>query len=118
VIGEIDIDGVPLNVAIADRAELRARGLMEVSTLGDLDGMLFVWDETVSSAFTMRNTLIPLHIAFFAESGELVDLVEMTPCEAEPCPVYPASGPFRYAVEVPLGDFDWLRETARISVKG
>jgi uncharacterized membrane protein (UPF0127 family) len=44
--------------------------------------------------------------------------VEMTPCEAEPCPVYGASGPFRYAVEVPLGDFDWLSETARISVKG
>lgn len=117
-LGEITIGDETLAVAVADESELRQRGLMNVVDLGDLDGMLFVMDETVRSAFTMRNTLIPLHIAFFAESGELVDVFEMIPCDEEPCPTYRPSGSYRYAVEVPLGRFDDLDPSARISVKG
>jgi uncharacterized protein len=116
-IGEIELDGETLLVAVADRTELRRRGLMEVADLGELDGMLFVMDETVNSAFTMRNTVIPLHIAFFGETGELVDVLEMTPCVEEPCPSYRPSGNYRYALEVPLGVFDDLVSSARISVK-
>ncbi|MGF1666108.1 MAG: DUF192 domain-containing protein [Acidimicrobiia bacterium] len=116
-IGQVELDGETLLVAVADRSELRRRGLMEVSDLGELDGMLFVMDETVNSAFTMRNTLIPLHIAFFAESGELVDVLEMTPCAEEPCPTYRPDGRYHYALEVPLGAFDELDDAARISVE-
>jgi uncharacterized protein len=116
-IGRIELDDETMLVAVADRSELRRRGLMEVSDLGELDGMLFVMDETVNSAFTMRNTLIPLHIAFFAESGELVDVLEMTPCVEEPCPSYRPAGRYRYALEVPLGGFDGLDPTARISIE-
>ncbi len=116
-IGEVELDGETLLVAVADRGELRRRGLMEVADLGDLDGMLFVMDETVNSAFTMRNTLIPLHIAFFADSGELVDVLEMTPCPEEPCPTYRPGGFYRYAVEVPRGAFDGLDPAARISIE-
>lgn len=116
-IGEIELDGEMMLVAVADRPELRRRGLMEVADLGELDGMLFVMDETVNSAFTMRNTVIALHIAFFDETGELVDALEMTPCVEEPCPSYRPSGAYRYALEVPLGVFDDLAVSARISVK-
>ncbi len=106
-----------LDVAVADSSELRRRGLMEVDDLGDLDGMVFVMDDVVRAAFTMRNTLIPLHVAFFGEDGSLVDVLEMTPCSAEPCPEYRPAGSYRYAVEVPLGGFTGLSDDEGFSIK-
>lgn len=117
-LGEVIIGDDTLVVAVANQSRLRRRGLMNVTDLGELDGMLFVMDETVRSAFTMRDTLIPLSIAFFTESGDLVDLLEMTPCDEEPCPTYRPRGSYRYAVEVPLGRFEGLDLAARMSVKG
>ncbi len=92
-----------LLVAVADTSDLRARGLMEVGDLGDLDGMVFVFGAEISGAFTMRDTLIDLDIAFFDGEGILVDQFTMTPCEAESCPSYSASAPFAYALEMPAG---------------
>jgi uncharacterized protein len=117
-LGEVTIGDETLVVAVADESRLRQRGLMNVTDLGELDGMLFVMDEAVRSAFTMRNTLIPLHIAFFTDSGDLVDVLEMSPCDQEPCPSYRPRGSYRYAVEVPLGQFDDLDRSARMLVKG
>ena len=116
-IRRIQIGERRLRVAVADAVELRRRGLMGVGDLGALDGMLFVMDGTVRNAFTMRNTLIPLQIAFFDEEGALVDLLEMAPCDEEPCPTYQPTGSYRYGVEVPLGDFDDLDETETLSIK-
>ncbi len=77
---------------------------MGVSDLGDLDGMLFTWGgATVTSRFTMRNTLIPLRIAFFDADGFVVSTADMMPCETEECPTYGASGPYASAVELPAG---------------
>ena len=90
---------------------------MEVGDLGDLDGMVFVMDDVTHSAFTMRNTIMPLHIAFFDDDGGLIDVLEMTPCVAEPCPTYLPSGPYRYAVETPLGTFDNLSPDQRFAIK-
>jgi uncharacterized membrane protein (UPF0127 family) len=117
-VGEVTLAGERLTVALADERSLRRRGLMGVVDLGDLDGMLFVMDSTVTSAFTMRDTFISLHIAFFSESGELVDLLEMTPCQGEPCPSYQPGGAYRFALEVPLGRLSELEQGAMISVKG
>ncbi len=103
--GEVAVSGSAWRVALADTATLRSRGLMGVTDLGDLDGMLFIFEETTQVAFFMLDTLIPLDIAFFAEDGTLVDLLTMTPCEREPCPTYAAAGPFRYALEAPQGAF-------------
>jgi len=114
---DVEIGDRRLMVALADTSELRRRGLMEVEDLGQLDGMLFVMDVTRRSAFTMRNTRIPLHIAFFDDEGHLVDLLEMTPCDAEPCQSYRPGDPFRYAVEAPLGSFDDLGADERFSIK-
>ncbi|RPI22311.1 MAG: hypothetical protein EHM57_05495, partial [Actinobacteria bacterium] len=61
-----------------------------------------------ASGFWMKNTLLPLDIAFFAGDGSFVDRLTMEPCPGDPCPVYRPSGPYRLAVEVPAGGFDSL----------
>jgi uncharacterized membrane protein (UPF0127 family) len=101
---DIDLGGESWTVAVADTAVLRAQGLMGVTDL-TVDGMLFVFEAEREVAFYMKNTLIPLDIAFFADDGSLVDQFTMTPCEADPCPTYPAAGPVRYAIETAVGGF-------------
>lgn len=100
-------------VAVADDDAERVQGLQEVADLGDLDGMLFVFDDARQVTFTMRNTLIPLDLGLFDESGSLVQVIEMVPCEADrtDCPPYPSTSVVRWAlesragrlVELPLG---------------
>ncbi len=99
----VTVAGDPWLVAVAETAELRAQGLMNVTDLGSLDGMLFVFPAAVTAEFWMKDTLIPLDIAFFDESGGFVDKLTMVPCEADPCPTYPAAAPYRYALEAPAG---------------
>lgn len=108
----------PLLVAVADTPELRSRGLMGVSDLGDLDGMLFVFDAEVTVAFVMRNTLIPLDIAFFDAEGVEVDRLEMVPCSKEPCRLYGAAAGFRYALEMPAGTMGEAAEPQRLVLAG
>ncbi|MDE0132003.1 MAG: DUF192 domain-containing protein [bacterium] len=95
-----------LRLALADTPALRSRGLMGVTSLGDLDGMLFAWDSPVQVSFWMKDTLIPLDIGFFDESGSLFLVVHMVPCRADPCPSYPSEAPIRYALESLPGFFD------------
>jgi uncharacterized protein len=59
----------------------------------------------VSESFWMKNTLVPLSIAFVAADGRVVSVAEMTPCQADPCPTYAPAGPYRYAVELAAGSF-------------
>jgi uncharacterized membrane protein (UPF0127 family) len=107
---EIVVGGDTWNVAVADDAGERSRGLMGVTDLGDLDGMLFVFAGDTETAFWMKDTLIPLDVAFFAADGELVDLLHMVPCASDPCPTYQAAAAYRYALEVPAGGFGGIRE--------
>lgn len=112
-----DVDLVPVEdrlllLAIADTPTLRAQGLMGVTDLGDLDGMLFTWPEETSGSFWMKNTLIPLDIMWFDDEGRFVGRASMVPCEAEPCETYsPAGASFRYAIESNPGDLDWVSES-------
>lgn len=100
----ITVDDSELVVAVAATGEERSQGLRGVDDLGDLDGMLFVWDgEEVTSRFTMADTLIELDIAFFDADGRLVDAFRMVPCDGEDCPTYAAAAPYAYALETPAG---------------
>lgn len=92
-----------LLVAFADDPTERARGLMGVEDFGDVDGMLFAFAEDSSTGFWMKDTLVPLDVAFFDRAGILVDALTMEPCEADPCPVYLASEAFAWALETPAG---------------
>lgn len=92
-------------VAVAADDAARGRGLMGVEDLGDLDGMIFVWEDAAPRSFFMLDTLIPLEVAFFDAAGVLTEVVAMTPCPGDPCPTYPSSGPVRWAIEAVPGSF-------------
>jgi uncharacterized membrane protein (UPF0127 family) len=101
--------------------EQRNRGLMEVTDLGGYSGMLFVWSEDSTSSFYMRNTPTPLSIGWFDAEGELVSTADMEPCgDVDDCLLYPARGPYRFALEVPQGELASLgvQEGSRLAVGG
>lgn len=102
--GFVMLDDEPWFVAIADTRDLRRRGLMFVTDLGDLDGMLFVFDTPSAGSFWMKNTLMPLDIAFFRTDGTLIAVLEMEPCgDQESCPTYSPGADYQYALEAPAG---------------
>lgn len=94
-----------LTVEVADSAEERATGLMDRESLAADAGMVFVWDEPVDASFWMKDTLIPLSIAFWDQQGRIVGILDMDPCEADPCPTYASPEPYVGAVEVNQGWF-------------
>lgn len=100
------VDGdqrVVMPVLVADTPELRATGLMGRTTLPDDAGMLFVFDDESQSPFWMKDTSLPLTIAYVGEDGTVQQLTDMDPCSEDPCPRYPADQQYRYAVEVNQG---------------
>lgn len=116
--GEVEVrvvdgpDGEPvvLCVLLADTRELRARGLMEVTDLGGYDGMLFAYPDDHEGGFWMRDTVLPLSIAYLDAEGRVVSTADMDPCpdRGAACPTYPPAGPYRHALEVPQGGLDVL----------
>jgi uncharacterized membrane protein (UPF0127 family) len=99
-------DGVVrFDVEVADDAQARAIGLMHREELAPFDGMAFVWDEPVHTSFWMKDTLIPLSIAFWDEQGRIVAILDMEPCRADPCQTYDPGTSFVGALEVDRGRF-------------
>ncbi len=85
-------------------AAQRKRGLMGVTDLKGYAGMAFLFETDVQSGFWMRNTPMPLSIAFIASDGAVVSTADMAPCDdRDDCPHYGATGPYRIAIEVPQG---------------
>lgn len=93
-------------VLLAETGAQRSQGLMEVTDLGGYAGMLFVDDVEKDQSFWMKNTVMPLSIAWFDDEGQFVSVTDMDPCEADPCPSYPSEGPARFSLEVPQGELD------------
>lgn len=98
-------DPVTVRLEVAADPVTRARGLMEREQVPEGTGMVFLYPADVAEAFWMKNTLVPLSIAFVAADGRVVSVAEMTPCKADPCPSYAPAGPYRYAVELAAGSF-------------
>jgi uncharacterized protein len=109
-------------VLTAEDDAQRQQGLMYVTELQGYAGMLFVWDTDHEGGFWMRNTRMPLSIAWFDADGNLVSTADMEPCpDSEPdCPSYPAEGPYRFALEVPQGRLDemGITEGSTLAVGG
>lgn len=87
---------------VADDERKRAIGLMFRESLAPNHGMLFVFREKAGHCFWMRNTLIPLSIAFLDDDGTIVNIEDMAPrSEDSHCP----KRPVRFALEMELGWF-------------
>jgi uncharacterized protein len=106
---EIDTsdDDVEVAALVAATPEQRQRGLQEVEDLPDGAGMLFLFDRDRTTGFWMKDTVIPLEIAFVAADGRVVEIFSMEPCEEEPCEIYAPEESYRAALEVSDG---WLTE--------
>ena len=88
---------------LADDADQRGRGLMSVTDLGPADGMAFRYPSPRTGNFWMKNTLLPLSIAFYAPDGGYLDAFDMEPCTGDPCRRYPTARDFLVAVETTQG---------------
>jgi hypothetical protein len=73
------------------------------TSLGDDAGMVLIWGTDTSSPFWMRDTPIPLTVAFIAEGGEILRMLDMEPCPGDPCTIYDPRVTYRMALEVKQG---------------
>jgi uncharacterized membrane protein (UPF0127 family) len=99
-------DEVAVAVEVADTPSERGRGLMFRESLPEDAGMIFLFEEPQRSGFWMKNTLIPLSIAFYDDEGKIVRILDMDPCRADPCPLYDPGVPYHGALEVNQGAFE------------
>jgi uncharacterized membrane protein (UPF0127 family) len=102
---ELAIGRAVLHVEVASTPDARARGLMGRTGLPSDQGMVFDFDLPTTYLFWMKDTLIPLSIAFWDERNLIVAIIDMAPCRADPCPKYGPDQPYVGAVEVNLGYF-------------
>ena len=104
-----------IHAELAVTPEQQAAGMMFRRGMAANDGMLFVNSEAGVRCFWMRNTLIPLSIAFVDEDGTVVNIADMAPRSDEShCSVKPV----RYALEVPLGWFAKRGFKAGLKLRG
>lgn len=99
-------DVVLVDVEVADSPEERTTGLMNRTSLEQDEGMLFVFFEPTTSTFWMKDTRIPLSIAFIDDENRIISIEDMDPCEENPCPKYAPDGPYWAALEVNQGAFE------------
>lgn len=102
-------DSTEFCALLADTEERWRQGLKDRRDLAGYDGMIFKFDRDVDTAFGMRDTPIPLTIAWFDANGVFISRTDMEPClQRVDCPAYRATRPYRYAIEVPRGGLDRL----------
>lgn len=92
-----------LTVEIADTPAAQEHGLMGVRSLAADQGMAFVFPRLVGDGFWMKDTLIPLDIAFVDARGSVVDVQHMVPCTSDPCRIYYAAANYTLSVETASG---------------
>ena len=91
-----------LKVEIVRTDAERSRGLMFRKQLGRDDGMLFIFDEPAYHSMWMRNTLIPLSVAFLDAKGVILNILDMEPQTEDS---HMSAGPAVYAIETNKGWF-------------
>ena len=102
-ITKLSISGKSIRAEIADEEHERAAGLMFRKELADDAGMLFIMPQTGPVAFWMRNTELPLTIAYIGQNGAIMELHDLEPFNESPVPSrFPQ---IAYALEMPRGWF-------------
>ncbi len=98
----LSINGRPLRVEIASTPSERQKGLMHREHIDPDCGMLFIFTEDRILSFWMKDTGIPLSIAFLDKNGKVTDIFDMEPFSLK---AVRSSAPCRYAIEVQKGFF-------------
>ncbi len=91
-----------INAEVAQTPDQRAIGLMNRPAMGVSDGMLFAFEEGATQCFWMKNTLLPLSIAFIGDDGAIVNIADMKPQSLES---HCSTKPVRFALEMNQGWF-------------
>ena len=112
--GTVTLGGETWTVLDGGKDGMRGR-----ADFGGADAMLFRFDpglDTQRIVWVMDGVAFPLDIAWFYEDGALVGTASMALCPAKPCTTYAADGPYRSALEAPVGAFDDLEPTDRLVI--
>jgi uncharacterized membrane protein (UPF0127 family) len=91
-----------LRVEVMSNDADRACGMMHRKHLGANDGMLFIFEEPAYHSMWMKNTLIPLSVAFLDRNGVILNILDMEPETLDP---HVSAGPSIYAIETNKGWF-------------
>lgn len=111
----LKVGGHALKVEVVSTDEERMKGLMFREKLGKNDGMLFIFDEPAYHAMWMKNTLIPLSVAFVTREGVILNILDMEPNTLDS---HQSAGPSIYAIETNKGWFAERRIKAGDAVSG
>ena len=102
---------VPLNIGIhviqaeaAITPAQREQGLMHREKMGPNEGMVFLFESPTTICMWMKNTLLPLSVAFIDEQGKIVNIADMQPHSQES---HCGAKPVKYALEMNQG---WFRQ--------
>ena len=99
----ISLEKYLLQIEIVSDPQDRKTGLMNRESLPDDSGMIFVWDRNKVQCMWMKNTSIPLSVAYIEDTGEIIDIYDMVPLSRESvC----SRKPVLYALEVNQGWFE------------
>lgn len=111
---------VTVRVEIARTQAQLERGLMGRKTLARNAGMAFLFGTETRTRFWMKNTSIPLSIAFWNRQRRILRILDMAPCAADPCRRYDPGVAFTGALEVNRGMFRrWgVRPGAHVTIRG
>ncbi|QWD39609.1 DUF192 domain-containing protein [Polynucleobacter paneuropaeus] len=107
---QIKVGIYSIQAEVADSPDLREVGLMNRTSLPTNSGMLFIFEQKAGNCFWMKNTKLPLSIAFIADDGKIVNIEEM---QADTTNNHCPKAPIRYALEMNKG---WFSE--RVIVPG
>jgi len=102
----LQVGGAKLIAWVADQEDSRRLGLMHVRSIPDDHGMLFVYPRAGRRSFWMRNTHVPLSLAYVAADGTIEQLVDMQPLDLTS---HPSRTSVRLVLEVNQG---WFRRNA------
>ena len=102
-VATISINGHALAVELATTPKARVCGLSKRANLPENHGMLFIYPNVGQRTFWMKDTQIPLSIAFFDDSGRILSMQDMTPMQTNER--YHSLQPVRYALEINQGWF-------------
>jgi uncharacterized protein len=97
-----DGEEIDLFVEVVDTPEERGRGLMFRQSMPENQGMLFVFEQEGQYSFYMRDTPLPLSIAFIEGEGDIIEIEDMQPLTED---LHSPDEPYLYAVEVNQGWF-------------